>query len=204
MTGDGRTFLFLQGPHGPFFYRLGQMLTRAGASVWRVGFNAGDRAFWPDRGSYIPYLDTPENWPATFDSLLSDKGATDLVLYGDTRPIHAQAVAVARTAGLRIHVFEEGYLRPYWVTYERGGSNGHSRLMDISVDEMRDRLAQSDVDLPTPPAHWGDMRQHIFYGALYHWFVMFRNRRYPGFKPHRALPVHREALLYTKRLLLMP
>jgi capsular polysaccharide export protein len=48
------------------------------------------------------------------------------------------------------------------------------------------------------------MRQHIFYGALYHWFVMFRNGRYPAFQPHRALPVHREALLYTKRLLLMP
>ena len=69
---------------------------------------------------------------------------------------------------------------------------------------MQTALANSDMEAPLPPGHWGDMRQHIFYGALYHWFVMFRNRRYPGFKPHRALPVHREALLYTKRLLLMP
>ena len=204
MTGDGRTFLFLQGPHGPFFYRLGQMLTRAGATVWRVGFNAGDQAFWPDRRSYIPYLDTPENWPATFTALLSDKGVTDLVLYGDTRPIHAQAVAVARTAGLRIHVFEEGYLRPYWVTYERGGTNGHSRLMVMSVAQMRSALENSDMDSALPPASWGDMRQHIFYGALYHGFVLWMNRRYRNFRPHRALGVSKEFQLYLKRLLLMP
>lgn len=48
------------------------------------------------------------------------------------------------------------------------------------------------------------MRQHIFYGAAYHWFVMFMNRRYPSFRTHRALSVRREALLYSKRLLLMP
>ncbi|NHQ75955.1 hypothetical protein HAT86_16015 [Roseovarius gahaiensis] len=161
MTGDGRTFLFLQGPHGPFFYRLARMLTRAGATVWRVGFNAGDQAFWPDRRSYIAYLDTPENWPETFDTLLSDKGVTDLVLYGDTRPIHAQAVAAARAAGLRIHVFEEGYLRPYWVTYERGGTNGHSRLMDMSVAQMRSALENSDMDSALHPASWGDMRHHM-------------------------------------------
>lgn len=204
MTGDGRTFLFLQGPHGPFFYRLARMLTRAGATVWRVGFNAGDQAFWPDRRSYIAYPDTPENWPETFDTLLSDKGVTDLVLYGDTRPIHAQAVAAARAAGLRIHVFEEGYLRPYWVTYERGGTNGHSRLMDMSVAQMRSALENSDMDSALPPASWGDMRHHIFYGALYHGFVLLMNRRYRNFRPHRALGVGKEFHLYLKRLFLMP
>jgi capsular polysaccharide export protein len=201
---DQKSFLFLQGPHGPFFRQLSRMLRHTGANVWRVGFNAGDAAFWGRAPGYIAFQKDLGTWPATLATILQDHAITDIVLYGDTRPTHAEAVRQAKALGLRVHVFEEGYLRPYWVTYERGGSNGHSRLMDISVDEMRDRLAQSDVDLPTPPAHWGDMRQHIFYGALYHWFVMFRNRRYPGFKPHRALPVHREALLYTKRLLLMP
>lgn len=76
--------------------------------------------------------------------------------------------------------------------------------MDLSVTDMKNRLAQSQIDKPTPPAQWGDMRQHIFYGAVYHWFVMFWNGQYPSFRTHRALSVRREALLYTKRLLLMP
>ncbi|MGB7243600.1 MAG: hypothetical protein WBC93_16145, partial [Sulfitobacter sp.] len=54
-------YLFLQGPHGPFFGQLAKMLRQAGSDVWRVGFNAGDRAFWRDRDSYIPYRDTAEN-----------------------------------------------------------------------------------------------------------------------------------------------
>ncbi|MFT7106847.1 MAG: capsular polysaccharide export protein [Yoonia sp.] len=129
---------------------------------------------------------------------------TDIVLYGDTRPLHAEAVKQAKAAGLRVHVFEEGYLRPYWVTYEHDGNNGHSQLMKMSVTDMKNRLAVSMIDMPTPPAQWGYMRQHIFYGALYHWFVMFWNGRYPSFRTDRALPVRRDALLYTKRLLLMP
>lgn len=197
-------FLFLQGPHGPFFYRLGQMLRRAGAQVWRVGFNAGDRAFWFGGAGYIPFDGAPQDWPDRFSALIAEKGVTDIVLYGDTRTIHAEAVARAKAAGLTVHTFEEGYMRPFWVSYERGGTNGHSRLMDMSVAEMRTALEQYDPDTPMPPARWGDMRQHVFYGALYHWFVMFRNGGYPQFRTHRDLSVRREFSLYLKRLLLMP
>nr|WP_321253725.1 capsular biosynthesis protein [uncultured Ruegeria sp.] len=200
---DRRVFLFLQGPHGPFFNALGRMLRASGAQVWRVGFNAGDQAFWFDRTTYIPFLDKPEQWPETLTGLINDRDVTDIVLYGDTRPIHAQAVEIARERGITVHVFEEGYLRPWWVTYERTGSNGNSRLMDLNVDQMQQALAQSDTQSP-PPSHWGDMRQHIFYGALYHWFVLFLNHRYRNFRPHRDLPVSKEFRLYFKRLSLMP
>jgi len=199
-----KTFLFLQGPHGPFFNSLGKMLRRAGAEVWRVGFNAGDRAFWFHPASYIPYRGTVADWPATFTAVLTEKKITDIVLYGDTRPIHAEAVAEAKRRGITVHVFEEGYMRPYWVTYERGGSNGNSRLMEMTIPQMQAALARSDMEAPLPPGHWGDMRHHIFYGALYHWFVMFRNGDYRNFTPHRSIPVTKEFRLYLKRLLLMP
>ena len=201
---ENKVFLFLQGPHGPFFGALGRMLRAAGAEVWRVGFNAGDEAFWRDRASFIPYRGAPEDWPDQLALILAERGVTDIVLYGDTRPVHAAAVAAGQARGLRVHVFEEGYMRPYWVTYERGGSNGHSRLMDMSVAEMQAALALSDLEAPLPPSHWGDMRQHVFYGALYHGFVMFLNRGYRNFRTHRQLPVTREFLLYLRRLLLMP
>lgn len=180
------------------------MLRRTGAQVRRVGFNAGDRAFWPDRDSYIPFRGLPEDWPATLAALFDQHRVTDLVLYGDARPVHATAIAAARACGITVHVFEEGYLRPYWVTYERDGSNGHSRLMKMSVAEMEADLARGEAETAPPPAHWGDMRQHVFYGALYHWFVMFTNRGYRNFRRHRALPVGREFLLHLKRLVLLP
>ncbi len=179
------------------------MLTAAGAQVWRVGFNRGDRAFWPD-DSFLPFHGRPEEWPDVIAGLLDDHRITDLVLYGDTRPIHAQAIVAARAAGVTVHVFEEGYLRPYWVTYERGGVNGHSRLMQMTVPQMQAALANLDMDLPDAPARWGDMRQHIMWGALYHWFVLTGFWDFRNFRPHRSLTVAQEFLLYVKRLILLP
>jgi capsular polysaccharide export protein len=48
------------------------------------------------------------------------------------------------------------------------------------------------------------MRQHVFYGALYHFLVMIWNRRYRNFRPHRGVTVLQEFRLYLRRLLLMP
>ena len=204
LTGEGRRFVLLQGPHGPFFHRLGRMLAKSGATVARVGFNRGDRAFWPDAATFIPYRGTQDAWPQAFTALIADRQITDIVLYGDTRPVHAHAVRIARAAGITVHVFEEGYLRPHWVTYERGGSNGHSRLMTLTIRDMQTALAQSDMDLPDAPARWGDMRQHMFWGALYHWFVLTGFWDFRNFRPHRALTVSQEFLLYLRRILLMP
>ncbi|MBV7410211.1 capsule biosynthesis protein [Maritimibacter sp. DP1N21-5] len=204
IDGTDRVFLFLQGPHGPYYRSLARMLRASGAAVWRVGFNKGDEVFWGHRASFLPFAGPQSDWPARIREILADKAVTDLVLYGDTRFIHAEAVRAAEAAGITVHVFEEGYLRPYWVSYERGGANGHSRLMEMDVDAMQRVLANAELDIPEPPAHWGDMRHHIFYGALYHWFVMFANRRYAGFRPHRDLSVTKEFALYIKRLLLMP
>ncbi len=194
----------LQGPHGPFFGQLADALRSAGATVWRVGFNRGDEFFWRRRPGYVPFLGQIADWPSVCADMMATMRISDLVLYGDTRPVHADAVRIARERGIRIHVFEEGYLRPYWITYERDGSNGHSRLMDLGVAGMRDALSRSRVDVPEVPAHWGDLREHVFYGALYHFFVMSMNRRYHNFAPHRGIGVRQEFRLHLRRLLLMP
>lgn len=204
VTGENRRFLLLQGPHGPFFHQLGAMLIQSGAEAWRVGFNRGDRAFWPDSGNYIPFKGSAEEWPDFFATLVEKMKVTDIVVYGDTRPIHAYAIRLAKKAGICVHVFEEGYLRPHWVTYERGGSNGNSKLMELTLAQMQTDLAQSDMDLPDAPARWGDMRQHMFWGALYHWFVLTGFWDYRRYRPHRALTVGQEFLLYCKRLILLP
>jgi capsular polysaccharide export protein len=197
-----RKFLFLQGPHGPFFAQLGRMLQNSGAAVWRVGFNLGDQVFWP-KSSFIPFQGPIDDWAGECRRLFDAHQITDLVLYGDTRPVHAIAIQAARAAGIAVHVFEEGYMRPYWITYERGGSNGNSRLMDLTVAQMQKAIAPYDMDLPDAPARWGDMREHVFWGALYHWFVLTGFLKFPNFRPHRSLTVRQEFMLYLRRLAMM-
>ncbi|TCP43177.1 capsule biosynthesis protein [Rhodovulum marinum] len=203
-SGITRRFLLLQGPHGPFFDRLGRGLRAAGAQVWRAGFNRGDRAFWSDAAHYLAVTCPAADWPAHCAALLDRLGITDIVLYGDTRPVHAAAIAAARARGVTVHIFEEGYLRPWWVTYERDGANGHSRLMGLSMAEIAARLRGEGPPVAEAPAHWGDMREHVFYGALYHGLVMAPSRRYRHYRPHRGLPVSAEFALYLRRLALLP
>lgn len=200
----GRVFLLLQGPHGPFFDRLGALLREAGGQVWRVTFNAGDEFFWSDRSHLIRHTGTIADWPAALSRILREKRVTDIVVYGDVRPAHAAARSAAARLGLRLHVFEEGYLRPYWISYERGGSNGNSALMRISIAEMRGALAHAPEEVRRPPAHWGDMRQHKFYGALYHFMLLVANQRYRAFRSHRAISVATEFRLHLRRLLISP
>lgn len=201
---ERRAFVFLQGPHGPFFYDLSKAIVRSGARVTKIGFNEGDRFFWRNRKTFVPFTDPYETWPEYFENFLSEKGITDIVLYGDVRFIHEVAIAKANAAGVRVHCFEEGYLRPYWVTYERGGVNGHSRLMEMSVADMRAALRHIDNEQPEAPARWGDMRQHILLGAIYHWHILFRNRRFKNYQTHRETSVGREFWLHFKRLILRP
>ncbi len=203
-AATARRFLFLQGPHGPFFGQLAGLLRQAGATVWRVGFNRGDQAFWPDAAYFLSSHASADAWPDEIANLLTRHQITDLVLYGDTRPVHAAAVVAARRLGLTIHVFEEGYLRPYWVTYERDGANGNSRLMQIDLAAIRRLVSAGGLDHPQPPATWGDLRQHMFWGAVYHGFVLLGRHRFPAFRPHRALTAGQEFRLHLRRLLLLP
>ena len=203
-NGAGRNFLFLQGPHGPFFSQLGRALRQTGAQVCRIGFNAGDAFFWRDRASYIAFDQPGDTWKAFLERVLDLHQITDIVLYGDTRPNHAQAVEAARQRGLRLHLFEEGYLRPYWITYERDGTNGHSTLAHIPVWQMQAAMSEAPARPSPAPDHWGDMREHVFYGALYHWFVWFFPRRYRNYVSHREISVREEFNLYFKKLSLSP
>ena len=44
--------------------------------------------------------------------------------------------------------------------------------MAVLQNQGRTALARADTDLPDVPTTWGDMRQHIFWGAIYHGFVL--------------------------------
>jgi capsular polysaccharide export protein len=122
----GKRVLLLQGPVGPFFWRLKKDLTRAGAEVFKVNFNGGDCLFYPFDANN--FRGSTQEWSNYFESLL-DRLQIDVVLFfGDCRPIHNVAHEIADRRNLKIGVFEEGYIRPDYVTLEEFGVNDHSLL----------------------------------------------------------------------------
>ncbi len=60
-TFRGERVLLLQGPVGPFFRRLADDLTRAGAQVFKVNFNGGDWLFY--QNGAFNYHGRLEDWP---------------------------------------------------------------------------------------------------------------------------------------------
>lgn len=199
-----RNFLFLQGPHGPFFYELSRLVQKAGCSVQKIGINQGDAYYWPDRSSYVAYTQNLSNWPEYLDRFVQEHSITDIVVYGDTRELHSVARQVTQAHDLLLHCFEEGYLRPYWITYERGGANGNSPLMEMSMEMIRETLSRPDAVQVDAPAQWGAMWHHTFFGSIYHANILFRNGAYPHFQSHRKEGVGREWALHCKRLLTYP
>jgi capsular polysaccharide export protein len=121
-----RAFLFLQGPPGPFFCRLGHALEAKGVAVHRINLSGGDRLDWP-RGA-VDFFGRFSDWPVFVDKFLRDHGITDLMLFGDCRPYHVAAHGIATLRGVRTHVMEEGYVRPDWMTLELEGVNARSTL----------------------------------------------------------------------------
>ena len=124
-----RRVLLLQGPVGPFFDRLTHWLMANGASVHRVVFHAGDAR---DCSACEPirFQGGLEDWPAFFSDLLVQWSIDAVVLFGQSRKHHGQAIRQARESGVTTIVLEEGYIRPGFITIELNGVHGLSRTLD--------------------------------------------------------------------------
>lgn len=122
-----RVFLLLQGPMSYFFTYLGRALRAEGAEVRRIHVCPGDRLFWRGPGG-VSYRGRADDWPSYVRRFIANHGVTDIVSLGDGRRWHADALPVAREAGVRVHVIEQGYLRPHYLTVEPEGTGGHTRF----------------------------------------------------------------------------
>lgn len=120
-------FLFLQGVCSPFFRQLGLALRNVDQVVRKVNFNVGDSVYWR-LGQAATFRGPMDALPEFYAKQYEQHGISDIVLFGDCRPVHRPGIALAKQLGIRVHVFEEGYFRPFWITLERDGVNGNSTL----------------------------------------------------------------------------
>jgi capsular polysaccharide export protein len=120
-----RRFLFLQGPISPFFAEVAAGLRGLGHEVFRINLNLGDRLFWRGPGG-VDFTAKPDAWRPWIEAFLDQQAISDLVLLGEQRFYHQEAIAAAKARGLAITVTEWGYLRPDWIILERDGTGGES------------------------------------------------------------------------------
>lgn len=126
-----RTFLFLQGPHGKFFKKLSNKLSSFRYPTYNICFNGGDSIDKPISINTYYFSKPREYFSLYIKEILINKQITDVFLYGDKRYYHTIAMEICKKLDITIWVFEEGYLRPGYITLEKNGVNSNSNIPSI-------------------------------------------------------------------------
>ncbi len=181
-----RVFLFLQGPSSPIFRKIADRLEGYGHTCLRINLNVGDQIIWRRKGAFN-YRGTLAGWPAHLKRFIETHHVTDMILLGEERPYHQAATAVARQNGVAISIVEMGYLRPDWLTVERGGMSSNSHFpADAGL------IVDAAKDLPEPDwrKHYGqtfvaDASYDLLYNLpnVFLWFLFPHYRRHAIFHP---------------------
>lgn len=179
----GKKVLLLQGPRGPFFWKLRKDLKSFGAQVFKINFNGGDWLFYPK--ACTNYRGGMQNWRNFLERYIQEKGIDIVILFSDWREIHRIAIEICKSKGILVGVFEEGYVRPHYCTLEPRGVNGFSLLSEGKFDldrlEVPDTLRKEVI--PIGNTFWYEVAWAILY------FIAANLLRplFPKYKHHISL-----------------
>ncbi len=195
-----RKFLMVSAPFGPFARELANELRRHGAHMTRVLLNGGDLLDWGIRNA-VPFFGALSQWRPWLVNLIGKERFTDILCYGDSSPYAVAAVDVAASTATRLHVLEQGYFRPDWVTLEAHGVNANSRL-PRDPQWYRSKAAES---VPADPVKVGHTTpaavRHI---VSYHLAMYLGAPLFSRFKAHYSNPAYKQAIGHVARYGTMP
>ncbi|HHD79326.1 MAG TPA: capsular biosynthesis protein [Epsilonproteobacteria bacterium] len=182
-----KNILFLQGPMGTFFKKLDNAFRQKDASTYKIGFNMGDQ-FFSNKDNYTPFRGTPEIWPSFIEEFLLSKKIDKIFLFGDCRYYQRIARSIAYEHKIDVYVFEEGYLRPYYITLEKFGVNGFSHLSR----DPQTYNALSLENLPKPLHAHASKTKMIASATLYYALSNIFKKKYPHYIHHREFSAVKE------------
>ncbi len=192
-TVNGKNILFLQGPMGYFFKKIDTAFRKKGAATYKIGFNMGDK-FFSHSDNYTPFKGKPSEWQTFIDTFLTQNKIDFIFLFGDCRFYQKIARQVAYKKKIDVYVFEEGYIRPHYITLEKFGVNGFSQL-PRNADFYRSLPSKK---VPTPIHAKQSKTKMIFSASLYYAVSNLFHYTYPHYRHHRDFSAIKE-LFYGVR-----
>lgn len=185
--------LFLQGPMGPFFRKLVTKLRAEGVDAYKINFNGGDE--WYSRGiNATSFTGTESEWPEFLRQFIHQHKIASICVYGDCRLYHRIAKRVADELGLGFYAFEEGYIRPNHITFERNGVNGYSEIAIAGLPDWQ------EVEIEPEHVMGGTLMNRARYCWFYYNAAYVRRAKFPHYQHHRSLSRLYEGLCWTKAL----
>ncbi len=184
---NGKNVLFLQGPNGLFFKKVDKLFRRNGAKTYKICLNAGDFLF-SNKDNVTNYKDTKHNWCEFIEKFIRKNRIDWILLFGDCRFYHKQAITVASEMGVQVYVFEEGYIRPNYVTVEKNGVNANSSVPrdNVFYANLTNEKEADENHCNVNHAYQKMATQSTIYYAVTRLF----RRQFPHYEHHReASPV---------------
>lgn len=168
-----RHALFLQGMPSPFFKRIGEALVGQGWRVTRINLSPGDWLFWHGEHA-LSYRGSQVRWPRFIEAYMQREQVTDLLLLGENRRYHREAVDIALRLGLKVTVTDFGYLRPDWITFERNGMTGGSLFPrdPAAIRALAERCEVLDWQARFVDSPWQMVRGDLLYNFANLLFIM--------------------------------
>ncbi|WP_333826212.1 capsular polysaccharide export protein, LipB/KpsS family [Pinisolibacter sp.] len=159
----------------------------------RLVFNGGDILFAVGK-SFEVVRPREESYEEAITAIIHGWPADAVVLFGDERPIHRAASDAAHRLGVPVFCFEEGYIRPDYVTFELGGNNANSLLAGTFV-------ADAPLD-PPPPAPALESSTYAMTRAAMVYFGALRLSHFlfPRYRHHRERRIRTEFRYWTRAL----
>lgn len=184
--------VFLQGPMGTFYNRVAKWLQSNGIETYKINFNGGDW-FFTQNSAYNyrkDYLGKIEDFAWWFEEFMLENHIDSVICFGDCRRYHQDAKKVTFELGRRFFVFEEGYIRPDYITFESYGVNANSRL---KIDFTSLETQQYDQEIVVKKAN---NRYELMVFSAISYFVMkvLMMPKYRHYKHHRNLSIQTECL----------
>lgn len=185
--------LMLQGPMGNFFNRVAAWLEEHDIAVRKINFNGGDWLFH-HRLQATNYRETLGTFPAFLTQFLQEHQIDGIVCFGDCRHYHTAAAELAALMGIPFFAFEEGYVRPNYITLERGGVNMHS-LLPRSPGFYR---SLPEIDVPQPQATHASFGRAAWSAMAYYLAGWALHGFYPHYRHHKIFSVVYEAKAWVR------
>ena len=190
---SGKNILLLQGPMGKFFNLLDHKFMSLGATTFRIGLNAGDE-FFADARHFTPFKGRIEEWKSFIAAFYENHSIDIVFVFGDCRFYQNKAIKTAKKHGIEVFVFEEGYVRPDFITLEKNGVNDNSSLPRerefYDALEYHDKMECNSKNIH----HIGNTYKEMAWQATLYYLVgniFFFN--YPHYHHHRTFSALLEA-----------
>jgi len=196
-TIKNSNILLLQSPIGNFFNELADFLSVSNNKVFSLILNGGD-LFYSNNKRKVIYTDSIDNFSNFILDFFRLRNIKYIFLFGDTRLYHEKAIKIAKTLGIVVYVFEEGYLRPHFVTLEKNGVNNLSTyfknidLSKLNYSEDYSEIINKDNKLKYV------FRITIFKTFIYYLMLFLYSFKFKNYIHHREKSLYYNIKYFIK------